>query len=66
MSEKIPDNKTPAVCWFCVWSQLKGKKRVLKSKDVAEQNVTSEKEAKENKPATNKVRVAVVRYFQVF
>lgn len=43
-----------------VLSQLKGKKGVLKAKDVQDQNVTSEKETKENKPARNKVSVAVV------
>lgn len=37
-----------------------------KAKDVKEQNVTSEKEAKENKPAENKVSVAVVCYFSSF
>lgn len=62
MSEKLPNNKTSAVCF--VSSQLKGKKRVLKAKDVVEQNGTSEKETKENKPATNNVSVAVVCDFQ--
>lgn len=64
MLEKLPDNKTTAVCFVC--SQLKGKKRVMKAKGVVEQNVTSEKETKENKPATNKVSAAVVCCFQVF
>lgn len=48
-----------------VWSQRIGKKRVPKAQGVVEPNVTSLKEAKENKPATNKVRVAVICYVQV-
>lgn len=43
----------------------KGKKRGPKTKDVVEQNVTSEKETKENKPSTNKESMGKVQsYFQ--
>lgn len=34
---------------------MKGKKNLLNTKDAVEQKVTSGKETKENKPATNKV-----------
>lgn len=65
MLAKLLDNKTPVVRFF-VWSLLKGNKRGPKTRNVVEQNVTSEKETKENKPATNKVNVAVVCHFKLF
>lgn len=37
---------------------MKGKKNVLNTKDAVEQKVTSGKETKENKPATNKVIIS--------
>lgn len=53
--DKLNRTALPMFLYLFLWLQMKGKKKLLNTKDAVEQKVASGKETKENKPATNKV-----------